>query len=291
LMSKLSDTHHIISLVFGAEDLGWPIRRPRTFSTGLNEATTAWAGPKDASDEFKKLFFSHVKADGSIFMGATEAAIVDDVKRRAELRGRVLPDNFTIDHVPEILPQHIYPPGAVLRLQEHARYRAEVESTEDFEGTDWFADLEQWPKTGTSRPGRCIPCQLTHGTIYSFNHKRSLIPFELLQAHGFNLLDGARGRFQCHLKSLFEGASYRSLQVLSGNGWHLPSMASWMFYVLSNAVKLNRVMTVNPERPLLRRMGASAEELEFDDTFGEGSDGSSSDVHLQVLEEILAKVD
>ena len=52
LSGPLSATHHIISLEIRADALGWPVRRTRCFTAGLNKRLVAWAGPTDVAAEF-----------------------------------------------------------------------------------------------------------------------------------------------------------------------------------------------------------------------------------------------
>ncbi len=84
-------------------------------------------------------------------------------------------------------------------------------------------------------------------------------PFELLQAHGFNLFEESSTNFASNFTPFFSGCSANSVQVLSGNGWHLPSMASWMAYVLSNVRRIDRNMTLNPERAVQTQPSDDAE--------------------------------
>ena len=100
-----------------------------------------------------------------------------------------------------------------------------------------FADLEQWPGVGPFSPGIILPCQLTHGSIYSWIRKGCLHPMEMLQAHGYNVFPGSSRKYPSQMTDFFKTQTTNSNLILAGNGWHLPSMASWIVYVLSNVTR------------------------------------------------------
>ena len=90
-------------------------------------------------------------------------------------------------------------------------------------------DLEKNVGSGSSTAGSMPPSFLTHGTLHSWTADRVLTVKELNFAHGFNVFPDQRGRSSAHiLESLPPGQQ----KNLLGNGWHLPALASWVFYIL-----------------------------------------------------------
>jgi hypothetical protein len=251
LGGPLSATHSIMSVSVKPEHFGWPVRRPRVFTAGLNRKTMIWVGGSDPSAEFASLFHCNNKLDGSVFLNATDDQVLDEVKRRSRLRGRHIDVEASLASVDGISPHQLFPPGAVQRLSAHEKHRKTQFGLCNLPANaNWFGDLEQWPKGGTSVPGQSIPCCLTHGTLYAFAQKRVVHPLELFQAHGYNTFADPTHPYHSLVTPLLQTLSSNELDTLVGNGWHLPTMASWILYVLSNTVRVKWEMSLHPERHL-----------------------------------------
>ena len=179
---------------------------------------------------------------------------------RAGVHGRS-PRHQRLDDMPR---HHMYAPGQVLRLQQYAALAAQRN------GGAFFFDLEQNPESGASAPGSCVPTKLTHGTLHSFSHDRPVLAEELFQAHGFNSFSHQTTwpASSVTMEILQElGLSPAQKLKLLGNGWHLPSVTSWLYYSLAHTVKLNRNVSIQPELTLLRKGGSSS--------FGRGGSSQS----------------
>ncbi len=60
---------------------------------------------------------------------------------------------------------------------------------------------------------------------------------EMLQAHGYNVFPSSSRKYPSQMTEFFEQQTTNANLILAGNGWHLPSMASWIAYVLSNVIR------------------------------------------------------
>ena len=131
----------------------------------------------------------------------------------------------------------------------------------------YFADLDQNVKGagGASTAGSMIPSILTHTTLYACHSgaDRLVTPQELYFAHGYNCikLPNSAAR-SCRIKEFLRRLTTTQQIHLLGNGWHLPVLSSWVTYILSHCVFINRTMSLQPEKSLLRRGGSHLCELE-----------------------------
>lgn len=260
LSTPLQSTHHVLSLVLEPSTLGWPVRRKRRFSAGLNLKTMAWLGPgpDDLMDDFKKFFAATVQVDGDVFLIASKEAIAAQEAHMAGSRGH----SFAAESDKNSLKIHqVLPPGQLVRLDEYRQiYRNEYGSTGSF-----FADLEQNSTGGASTPSPWIPSLLTHGSIYSFHPEERLVTAEeLFLSHAYNVFPFPKDVSvrRCRISNFLLQMTPSQRMRLLGNGWHLPVIASWFMYVMAHSVKINRSMTVQPERSLLRRGGSQLEVFE-----------------------------
>ena len=120
--------------------------------------------------------------------------------------------------------------------------------------------------TGASTAGSMIPSLLTHGTMYALHAGRVVCPDELYVSHGYNVvpLPKNSAATSCRIKSFLKQMPTHQRLHLLGNAWHLPVVSAWCLYVLSHCVWVNRNMTVQPERSLLRKGGSRLCELDWD---------------------------
>jgi hypothetical protein len=115
-----------------------------------------------------------------------------------------------------------------------------------------------------------MPTQLTQGDLFVWQGqtKRFVMPFEILQAHGYNVCDSIKA-FPSILKPKLQTLKRSDLQTLCGNGWHLPLMSAWVLYVLSN-IQRRRPMSIEPEKLLL------SSSVDQTDEIGDQGDESQS---------------
>jgi hypothetical protein len=251
LQKPMSKSHHVMSVVWGPEMMGWPIRRTRRLCVGLNRLTMVYVGPTNYAEEFMALFACDMKLTGDVFLLASPEQLDAEARRRADLRGVSASDY-------SCLPLHqLLPPGQLLRLGAHTSFKAEAEG--ELESETWFADLEQWPKTGSSTPGLSFPTQLTHGSLFAWSRRNLVHPYELLQAHGFNLFQQTSSIFPSPLLPKFSKMSSNQLKILCGNGWHLPAMACWVMFILSNTVRISKLQDIDVDAALHRAVDSDDE--------------------------------
>ena len=156
LRVPLAETHEVLSITACPQMLGWPVRRTRVFSAGVNRSSMVWLGPTDP-DELQRHFESFFKCTMNVtadcFLVASDSEIHAEQRRLAKLRGHCV----SADSSAVLMPKHqVYAPGQLLRFQGYDEKRPTGSST-------WFADLEQAPGRGASTPGVIIPSMLTHG--------------------------------------------------------------------------------------------------------------------------------
>ncbi|CAJ1412420.1 unnamed protein product, partial [Effrenium voratum] len=250
ISEPLQPTHTVISVVVGPDSLGWPVRRKRVFCCGLSNATVAWLGPPEdqVQADFYKFFQATLQLTGDVFLLASPEEVYAEQTRLAKLRGHFLPET------PAAVQKHqVYSPGQLVRLQAYDKMRL-CKFGRDH---PFFADLEQNAGYGSSTAGSILPSCLTHGTLHSWTADRLVTAKELFFAHGFNVFpDEAAWPVQCKVAEILEGLPSGHQKMLLGNGWHIPTLSSWVFYVLCHTVRINRHCSVRPERTLLRSGGS-----------------------------------
>ena len=165
------------------------------------------------------------------------------------------------------LEKHQYlAPGQLVRLEEYKRMYSNLQG--ECATKSFFADLDQNVKGagGASTAGSMIPSLLTHTALYACHSDadRLVTPEELYFAHGYNCIklpkdSAARS---CRIKGCLKKLTAPQQIQLLGNGWHLAVPSSWVTYILSHCVFLNRTMSFQPEKSLLRRGGSQLCELE-----------------------------
>ncbi|CAE7249489.1 unnamed protein product [Symbiodinium natans] len=254
-LGVLQETHEILSIVINPMALGWPVRRNRLFACALNRQSVAWMGPgqEDLLPHFLKFCGADLMLTGDVFLVAPMSEVCEAENAMASRRG------FRVAGTDRVLSMsQIYAPGMLNRYHGYEEARAALLESGEVSGESWFADLDQTLGAGTSTPGQVLPSALTHFTIHSWAAKRMVLNKEVYLAHGYNTYPEATRwpipfQAQDHVLSL----SSSSQKQLVGNGWHLPTMASWIFYVLAHTVKINREASIEPEKTLLRRGGSS----------------------------------
>ena len=248
LCHPLESSHDVLHIVVSATDLGWPVRRRRVFTCGLSKASMAWLGPPQEQllDHFKSFFAAQMEATADVFLFAEEADVATDISQLAKKRGFSLKKSADTMKIP--LSQ-MYAPGQLLRYGEYEALRKSTQG----EDLTWFADLEQNCGAGASTPGRILPSMLTHGTVHAWRASRKMTHRELYQAHGYFTKDSSSP-----IADVLGTLPHSRRQLLLGNGWHLPVMGSWLLYILAHCVRINRTMSLQPERGLLRGLSSQS---------------------------------
>ena len=278
LAQPLSSTHEVFSIEASPLLIGWPVRRSRLFSTGLNKTSVLWVGPdqEHLQEDFERFFAASLEATADVFLAALDSEVYEEKQRLAKARGCHLPDFADATARPVDLAQ-IYAPGQLLRMAEYSRLRAEAMSS------SWFADLEQSAGRGASTPGQCLLSMLTHGTLHAWTGNRPVTTLELYLAHGYNVWpDRTRNSMACRISQMLRTLPTKDQKLLLGNCWHVPVLGSWVMYVLAHTVKRPAVrINIQAEKNFLQRGGTGrfshGEITEAaDSTATEGASASSN---------------
>lgn len=232
LTEPMSQTHLVLHVAFGPELGGYPARRMRGLSAGLNLRTMHWHGPDpDQVQAHFELFFRRARHGNSDdWLCAPLEDINLDILRRAATRGsRASADSLQQlrQTDPAEFRRCVLPAGKLLNWQVYDGMRK-------LDATSWCADLDQDAVHGKSRAGETLPAQMRHSTSWSWSANRPLTSGEIAVAHGFPMFghgDVAVSPTAAVLRSL----SASQLQSLVGNGFHLPTMAAWLLYVLAHS--------------------------------------------------------
>ncbi|CAE7244378.1 unnamed protein product [Symbiodinium sp. CCMP2592] len=272
----LDETHELLSVKLDPMMLGWPVRRTRLFTVGLNKRTMAWLGPDqdDVAADFLRFYGVDLKLTADVFLVATDDEVAEAKSTMAARRG------FSGSSNQQLKLHEIYAPGHLLRYQDYDKYFAECVKSGQISGKSFFADLDQNLGRGASTPGEVLPSCLTHWTIHAWSAARMVLNQEVYLAHGFNLYPEATGwPVPCSMRDVLKSLANSSQKQLVGNGWHLPALAAFMFYVLAHTVRLDRNASIEPEKTLLRRggsdfsgLGSTPSRLSVSSLDGSGSD-------------------
>lgn len=243
LAERLSETHDVIWIITGPEQLGWPHRRPRMFCAGINKSTLSWVGPdKDAiQQKFDEKFCRQTQLTGDSLLCAPEEEMYKHYQDLARIQGHhVSTDDFKALSSEGLL-EAILAPGQLQIYSEYAAAKSKLQSL----GGALIADLGQHPHTA-STAGPDWPCQLTHGTVISFSHghgqHRVASGLEHLGAQGFHLFPSTTKDYPVSkMRGIYDTLRFREQKHISGNGMHLAVVASWLSFVLGNVVRVGGV--------------------------------------------------
>ena len=237
--------------------LGFPMRRKRVFTFGIEKSKWVWVGPTDPPDvqaEFEALFGAQCELPGDIFLQAQEEDVHAFARWKASQRKRKLPEDFENMPMRSYLPL-LLPPGAMVRLSQYDKARRQKD---EWSGC-FLADLDHNIDCGPGC-GHLMPALDTHPNIFSFTLNRLAIGEELLQAQGvdfYPVLSGNRG--QSPLTDVFNHFHDRHLRFFAGNAIHIPAYFCWILYCLGSvrpAAELHK---------LPASVGTAVKEEESDD--------------------------
>ncbi len=231
-VEALKGTHEVKFVVTCPTDLGFPMRRRRTFSFGFNVQRWEWHGPisqEAIQADFDANFGSVCQLAGDLYLVEADAAIHSFIESTAARRGRRLPADYREKSMRDLLP-YLLPPGALVRLGQYEKCREDKQSLDGC----FMADLDHNVDCGPA-PGPELPSLDTHPNIFSFKAGRLALGSELLAAQGVDMFDCNSGRRGLSpLKPVFDQLGESERRFLAGNGIHIPSFAAWLLYALSN---------------------------------------------------------
>lgn len=249
----LQDTHLVLWVKTGPEMCGWPHKRLRLLGVGLNRETVAFSGPEEISSlqaHFESFFHKGINMIGKDLLRAPAEM------REAEYIQLAKTQKFqaTAEHLRETpkdeLLRMLFPPGAVARFDAWMRHLDALDTTQ----MDMMFDLDHHASSKGSTAGPDWPVSLRHGSVMSVrrgepNSWTLACGAESLAALGWHLFptDGSEfglSPLRDHLLSLTSAQQ----KALAGNGMHLVTQASWMWYVFAHVSRKRPVTEAGCER-------------------------------------------
>ena len=196
IRTPLTQTHRVVFVITGPLEQGYPVRRRRLHSAGIANHSFIWVGPEaDAAiqEDFDSIFNAACVSSGEVFFG-------EHVNTQSLTEFR------------ETLP---------------AGYRYHFDTADAMRATragvngEYLCDLEHYPGSFNSMPSPIWPSMLTHGSIFSWRHRRVASGAD----HCAPLMLSNR------LAPALRDLSDANLKALSGNGMACPVVAAWFLYV------------------------------------------------------------
>ena len=271
---KMSFPHKMLlkTITCDPKDLGWPVRRPRTFVFAMNQETLVWTGPDfqaELQDDFATLFHTSCCLDGNAFFLADDEELKQEAIEKGKHRGIHIPKAA---NVKDLSFEAFLAPGARLRKLAY-----EKESNWSFTSV---ADLEQWPQAGGSIHQTELPCLVTHGTLWSWQAGRWMTFKEHLVAQGIpvypSISSPAMYPMQTHLCNL---SSLEGKRV-AGNGIHLNAFGAFYAYCMSNCVPRDMLLRFTIPHFHFTDHGDEQGERKKDEAQSEQEGSASSGTHL-----------
>ena len=184
-VEALRGSHSVFYIRTGPAELGFPIRRSRTFSFAIRNEALAWVGPTSPEDiqaKFNSLFAKTCELTGDVYFCAEESTIESFVMQRAAKRRKPLPANFKQVPMEDYL-ERLVPNGYIMRKIAYDGLREEQGALNG----DFLADLEQTANLG-SCPGATVPPLNTHPDVFSYSKKRLATGIEYFAMQGLDCL-------------------------------------------------------------------------------------------------------
>ena len=165
----MASTHHVVFVRCSPHDMGFPVRRKRTFSAGLCRDEFVWCGPTDPEGVqglWDALFNKTCVLTGDAFLAASESEVKTWMEARLKSRKHLLPPGSESCSVESLLGL-VVAPGAVARKR---KYDAIREDRMALDGT-FLCDLDHNPGFGPMS-GPLFPAMDTHPNIFSYRKER-----------------------------------------------------------------------------------------------------------------------
>ena len=251
----------IASIVFGPEDLGWPVRRRRKFMSAIDLSQYIWVGPQTQAAiaaEFGKLFFKPLRVQGDVFLAPDSAEEIGLRQALAKNRGLQL-SQYDAENIDVKL---LMPPG---ERSEFLKYEAEAKRfLKDPANRSCIADISQ-TFTARQRMSALIPTLMSSTKLFSFSAGRWVTQTDLECSLGHPPpRSEAHNRYRPVLAhGPLQELSDSARQCLSGNAMHLAAITTWQVYVLSNIIKKDVTVPKGVKRPVDDNKEASKLQKNF----------------------------
>ena len=229
----LSSQYQIVHVVTSPDKLGFPVRRSRSFTAGVNRAEYVWCGattPEAMQLEFDLLFGRSCMLTGDAFFNAELEEVQGWVRKMCKRRKASIPEDLLRQEpVGNLLP-FILAPSFVTRLQTYKRLAAQKSGLDG----SFLCDLEQNPGFGPGS-GLLFPSMCTHPCIFSMKMDRVALAGECLAAQGLDMYPTQWGdRGSSPLRDLFRDFDEKHVLFMAGNSIHVPTFLCFMLYILGN---------------------------------------------------------
>ena len=230
--APMTEQFHVVFIQASPDLLGFPVRRPRMFSAGINRAEYLWCGPstpQEVQAEWNAIFGRLCTLTGDAFFCAPVPEVQAWAQRTATARKTSIPLHMMNQSIESLLP-FLLPTGGVKRKFQYDELQPDRCA---LDGSFLF-DLDHNPGYGPGC-GSLFPSMSTHPRVFSHKQGRLALPAEYLSAQGVDMyadLSGDRGISP--LRDVFNSVTDTEACFLAGNSLHVPTYLCFMIYVLGN---------------------------------------------------------
>lgn len=231
-----------LNFTFLAQELGFPIRRPRTLCVCVNQETCVYVGPppEELQAAFFSLFGAAVSLEGDDFVGLDTPEEQDaNLLVLAKVRG-VYADLGTLKTMPHT---KLLPP---LHAEHWKLYDEMYRAARQGAQGSFLVDTSQNP-VARPRCGAWFPTIARSSTIRSISRNHTFTKRELDFAMGFPSLQ-FEGCQEYKSALAFDPAtlSRRAFSLLQGNGIHCAAGLCFWSFVLSHVLRRSDVEQWTP---------------------------------------------
>ena len=173
LVEPLSQYFKIVQVFIDPMELGYPVRRPRSYCAGVNLKTMVWMGPEQETidSDFKEMCGRSLEASGNIFFEAPIEMIDAENRRLAANRGfhHPKPEDQEGIFLTQVAPEQAMPPSFLdhwLAVQEDKNFSdgaflADVENSVESHSCVWGTSV----RTCVWNPNRFRHERLVSGQV------------------------------------------------------------------------------------------------------------------------------
>eukprot|EP00971_Amphidinium_carterae_P241085 4786421-Amphidinium_carterae.1 len=228
LTRKLESDYVCRYLVFGPEDMGFPVQRRRLVFFAVRKSHFTWVGPSqdEIARNFMQIFQRKAVLTADDLITDTDKNQMSMWKRLGQRRVCFISDTAKREEL-DLKP--------LLTQRESARFDEYKKLYDNAVAENpslpcFVVDLHQNPQHRARCSSSGLFTQVSHGLVYSFSRHWLYTPLELLQAHCWSPPE-----------TFLEQFTVTDLHKLTGNGMHLASMSAWLVFCLGNVTACDYV--------------------------------------------------
>lgn len=223
-----------LGLVFGPQDLGWPIRRSRFYSACINQETIVWLGPRSSDavlQDFIQIFGHLVVMEADEFLKVGEEEEHDKIIKDYASRRGLYADLAKLKSLPR---ESIFSPGQARHYKEYKDLMRQGR----FVGVrgSFVCDLAQDPSE-RPRAGAWLPSLVKSSLMYSMSKDKFFTNAQLDFSMGFPVHPQMSACYRECLGFNVHHLEKHAYQKLIGNGMHCCAIFCWWMYVFNNSVR------------------------------------------------------